>query len=54
VRSAWLARVRIACSQLGEDTGWVGAALRSARHEPGTDASAVRARAAAGAGLRKA
>lgn len=54
VRSAWLARVRIACSQLGEDAGWVGAALRSARHEPGTDASAVRARAAAGAGLRKA
>jgi glucokinase len=31
VRAAWLEGVRIECSKLGGDAGWIGAALWSAR-----------------------
>lgn len=31
VRAAWLANVRIVCSGLGDDAGWIGAALWGAR-----------------------
>jgi glucokinase len=31
VRAAWLARVRIECSALGDDAGWIGAALWGSR-----------------------
>ena len=31
VRAAWLSAVRIECSTLGDDAGWIGAALWSAR-----------------------
>lgn len=31
VRPAWLSAVRIECSALGDDAGWIGAALRGAR-----------------------
>jgi glucokinase len=31
VRASWLADVRIACSALGDDAGWIGAALWGAR-----------------------
>ena len=35
VRAAWLGAVRIECSSLGDDAGWIGAALRAA-HTLGT------------------
>ena len=31
VRAAWVSRVRIECSMLGDDAGWIGAALWGAR-----------------------
>lgn len=35
VRPTWLGTIRIECASLGDDAGWIGAALWAARHRAG-------------------
>ena len=45
VRAAWLQHVRIECSTLGDDAGWIGAALRAARKIGDTPSPSIEANA---------